>query len=69
MTVHLSLLFTAMLRHSFVPNDFCNGIVVPMLKNKHDNVCSLDMDRGITLSPVMSKVFEAVLLRIYKDYL
>jgi len=40
-----------------------------MLKNKHDNVCSLDMDRGITLSPVMSKVFEAVLLRIYKDYL
>ena len=32
--VHLSLLFTAMLRHSFVPDDFCKGIIVPLLKSK-----------------------------------
>jgi len=45
LTVDLSLLFTAMLRHSFVPNDFCNGIIVPLLKNKHGNASSLDMYR------------------------
>jgi len=67
--VHLSLLFAAMLRHSFVPDDFCRGIIVPLLKSKHGDASSLDMYRGITLSPVLSKVFEAVLLRIYKDYL
>jgi len=67
--VHLFLLFTAMLRHSFVPDDFCKGIIVPLLKSKHGDASSLDMYRGITLSPVLSKVFEAVLLRIYKDYL
>ena len=69
--VHLSLLFTAMLRHSFVPDDLCKGIIVPLLKSKHGDATSLDMYRGrpITLSPVLSKVFEAVLLRIDKDYL
>ena len=67
--VHLSLLFTAMLRYSFVPDDFCKGIIVPLLKSKHGDASTLDMHRGITLSPVLSKVLEAVLLRIYKDYL
>jgi len=66
--VHLSLLFTAMLRHSFVTDDFCKGIIVPLLKSKHGDATSLDMYRGITLSPVLSRVFEAVLLRIYKEY-
>jgi len=61
----LSLLFTAMLRHSFVPDDFCKGIIVPLLKSKHGDTSSLDMYRGITLSPVTC----AVLLHIYKDYL
>ena len=63
--LHLSLLFTAMLRHSFVPDDFCKGIIVPLLKSKHGDASSLDMYRGITLSSVLSKVFEAVLLHIY----
>jgi len=33
--VHLSLLFNAMLQHSFVPSDFCKGIIIPLLKDKH----------------------------------
>jgi len=63
--VHLSLLFTAMLRHSFVPDDFCKGIIVRLLKSKHRDASSLHLYRGITLSPVLSKVFDAVLLHIY----
>jgi len=33
--VHLFLLFNAMLQHSFVPSDFCKGIIIPLLKDKH----------------------------------
>ena len=34
LVVHLSLLFNAMLQHSFVPSDFCKGIIIPLLKDK-----------------------------------
>lgn len=67
--VHLSLLFNAMLNHSFVPSAFTTGLIVPLLKNKHGDATSLDMYRGITLSAVISKLFEAVLLSMYKEFL
>ena len=58
-----------MIRHCFVPSDFWNGIIVPLLKSKHGDPTSLDMYRGITLSPILSKVFESILLRLYGDFL
>lgn len=69
LSVHLALLFNAMLRHCFVPSAFCSGVVLPLLKNKHGDPTSLDMYRGITLSPVISKVFESILLSLYDDFL
>jgi len=60
--VHLCLLFNAMLYHSFVPKDFQFGIIKPLLKNKHGDQTKLKMYRGITLTPVVSKLFEPVLL-------
>jgi len=69
LAVHLSLLFNAMLRHSCVPNDFRLGIIKPLLKCKHGDQTSLDMYRGITLTPVLSKLFEAVLLVLYGSFL
>jgi len=38
-------------------------------KNKHGDLASIDMYRGITLTPVVSKLFESVLLSIYGDWL
>ena len=67
--VHLSLLFTAMLRHSFVPEDFRLGIIKPILKSKHGNSTSLDMYRGITLTPSLSKLFERTLMAAYGHFL
>jgi len=32
---NLSLLFNALLKHSFVPDDFCIGIIKPLAKVKH----------------------------------
>ena len=47
--VHTCLLFTAMLKHSSVPTDFKFGIIKPVLKDKHGDITSIDMYRGITL--------------------
>jgi len=57
------------LRHSYVPSIFRYGIVKPILKNKHRDNTSIDMYRGITLTPVISKLFEAILLVIYENSL
>jgi len=58
-----------MLSHAFVPDNFCRIIVVPLLKNQHGNSTSLDMYRDITLLPVISKIFESVLLELFDDFL
>ena len=41
--VHISLLFNACLRHKFVPSDYCFGVILPLLKNKHGDASMLDM--------------------------
>ena len=56
--VHLCLLFNSMIRHSYVPNDFGHGIIVPLLKDKHGDTSKLEMYRGIALSPAISKLFD-----------
>ena len=63
LAVRLSLLFNASLRHGFVPNDNCFGVILPLLKNKHGDASKLDMYRGITLSCCLFKLFESVLSR------
>ena len=68
LVVHLSLLFTAMLRHSFVPSSFQFGIILPIPKDKHGDLTNLDI-RGITLTPVISRLFESVLLVKYGNVL
>jgi len=43
LTVHLTLLFNSMIHHCFAPNDFCNGIILPVLKGKHGDATKVDM--------------------------
>ena len=69
LAVHLCLLFNALLRHSFVASDFCKGIIIPLLKNKHGDATKLEMYRGITISPVLSKLFEMVLQSVFQEFL
>ena len=40
--------------HSFVPADFCFGMIVPLLKDKHGDASRLDIYRGITMSSTVS---------------
>ena len=47
----------------------CFGVIIPLLKNKHGDVASSDMYRGITLSSTVSKLFQTVLLDLFGDCL
>ena len=48
-----------MLRHSFVPKQFRLGFMVPIIKDNY---------RGITISPIISKLFEHVLKNIFIEH-
>ena len=68
LAVHLCMFFSALLMHSYVSSDFHMGIIVPLLKNKHGDATQLEMYRGITISPVLSKLFELVLLNLFETH-
>ena len=36
------------------------GIIHSLLKNKHGDATDINMYRGVTISPVISKVFESL---------
>ena len=60
--VHLTRLFNLMIKHGFVPSSFGEGVIIPLLKDKSCDICSSDNYRGITLSPIISKIFESCIL-------
>jgi len=68
-TVHLSNLFNLMLKHSYVPSQFGLGIIVQLVKDKNCDVCSSDNYRGITIGPLISKVFEYCLMLKFEHFL
>jgi hypothetical protein len=55
--------------HCYVPDDFGKGTLIPLLKDKLGDVSDTNNYRGITLIPVISKLFEMVLLDICAPYL
>ena len=67
--IHMCLLFNAMMQHCYVPQDFGLSLIVPLPKDKHGDIRNTDMYRGISLSPMMAKLFEYTLLEIYEDQL
>lgn len=56
-----------MLNHYYVPDAFGSGIIVPIVKDKSGDLSSVDNYRPITLSPVISKLFESFILAKYSD--
>ena len=62
-------LFNVMLSHAFVPQQFRLGFMIPLIKDQQGNHADINNYRGITISPIISKVMEHVLKIIYFDYL
>ena len=58
-----------MLSHAFVPNQFWLGFMIPIIKDRSGNHSDVGNYRGITISPVISKLFEHVLKDIFSEHL
>ena len=67
--MHICNLFKAMATHNVVPDDFGLGIIIPLVKDKTGDIANLSNYRDITLIPVVSKLFECVLLNLCDDIL
>ena len=64
----LHTLFNDMIRHSFVPNQFRFGSIIPIVKDRHGNHGDVNNYRGITISPIASKIFEHALKIVYGHF-
>jgi hypothetical protein len=59
-----------MLKYSYVPEAFGVGITVPLLKSDSKGSSSASSAyRGITIMPIISKLFEIILLEILNPYI
>jgi len=66
----LSKLFLFMFKLGYVPNDFGKGLIIPIQKdNSIKGVQKLTNFRGITLSSIISKVFEHCILLLFRGHL
>ena len=66
---HLNILFNIMLVYGMVPDAFGRGIIIPLVKNLDGDKTDSDNYRSITLSPVISKLFELVLMELFGEQL
>jgi Reverse transcriptase (RNA-dependent DNA polymerase) len=62
--VALCQLFRLIIAHRYVPEGFGQGTIVPLVKDKSHNLNDVDNYRAITLIPIVSKVFESVILKL-----
>ena len=65
----ITKLFNLMLYYNYVPNDFGMSLTVPIPKCNNSIASTTDDFRGITISPVISKIFENFLLNKYGEFL
>ena len=65
----LSICYTCMFKHSYMPQSMINSIVVPLVKNRCGNLTDKNNYRPIALSSITSKVFEHIILLRLEEYL
>ena len=66
---HLKSLFNLILNHSYVPQCFTHGIVIPIIKDKRGDATELSNYRPITISSTISKFFECFLFNSFLSFL
>jgi hypothetical protein len=62
LSVHVSILFTAMLRHGLTPDGMLSGTMIPIPKGQWANLSSSDNFRAITLSSILCKLLDVIIL-------
>ena len=69
LSVLLSICFTCMFKHCYLPIGMLNSVIVPLVKNKNGDLSDRNNYRPIALSSTVSKVFENVILNRLEEYL
>ena len=57
----LQSLFSKMLLHGPVPHQFQSGTIIPIVKDCHGDQGDMNNYHGITIAPIISKIFEYTL--------
>ena len=66
----LSICFTCMFKHCYLPSSMLDSVIVPLVKNKNGDLFDKNnYNRPIALSSTISKVFENVILYRLEEYL
>ena len=58
-----------MMIHETVPHQFQRGTIIPLMKDRHGNKSDMNNYRGITIAPIISKIFEYSLQMIFQKFL
>ena len=66
---HLCNLFSLIIHHGYVPDQFGSGIIIPLIKDRLGDETKLDNYRAITLCCVISKLFEFCVSLKYGNFL
>lgn len=68
-TISLSILFNACILHGYIPSGFSNGIIIPIPKSNDLDKTSTESYRGVSISCIITKLFEMCLLDLFGVYL
>ena len=67
--VYLSMLYSSMLSHGYLPEEFMKSCIVPLIKNKTGDTSDKGNYRPVAIVSACSKPFECVLLGLIEVYL
>ena len=67
--MHIALLFTGLVIHGYVPDDFSSCAIIPIPKGKQANVTDSGNYRGIALCSIFTKIFDLIMLSRFCDHL
>ena len=66
---HLSLLFSAMLRHGCSPEGMLMGTMVPLPKGRFNDLSNSKNFRALTISSLLGKLLDNIILNIESEHL
>ena len=62
-------LFNKMLLHGVVPDQFQCGTIIPIVKDRQGDQGDMNNYRGITIAPIISKIFEHTMQIVFQPFL
>ena len=65
----ITALFQQMMLHGYVPHQFQSGTIVPIVKDRQGDCGDMNNYRGITIAPILSKIFEHALKIVFQPFL